>query len=63
MSSGVLSPQGNISPIHVNTPDTLGAEQSRLTKIEEKGEEKETSVNDKIVLAPHIEEGKESNKA
>ena len=55
-SLGVLSPQGNMSLIHANAPDTLEAEQSRLTNSEVGGEEKETSVNDNIVLAPQIEE-------
>ena len=61
--SCVLSPQDNMSPIHANTHETLEVEKTRLTNEVEDGEERETNENDKIFLAPHIEEEKESNKA
>jgi len=51
-----------MSQVHANTPNTLEVERLRLTTTEANGEEKETSVDSKIILAPHIEENKESNK-
>ena len=57
-SLGVFIPQGSMSPIHVNTPNTLGAKNSRLINEEEYGEDE----NVEIVSTPQTEKIKNLNK-